>query len=159
MGTIDQTTDRDLDLGLVNGTFSGLDVVGTINGESATGSGQILTGDEDENNVDGLSIRYTGTDTGAIGDVTLTLGVAEAFERTLYAITDSLEGYVANKEESLQNSIDSFESLIERMEARLEQKMEMMINRFVAMELALSKIQSQSDWLSGQIDAANSGWI
>jgi hypothetical protein len=33
-----------------------------------------------------------------------------------------------------------------------------MIDRFVAMELALSKIQSQSDWLAGQISAAYSGW-
>ncbi|MBW1707310.1 MAG: hypothetical protein JRJ86_19475, partial [Deltaproteobacteria bacterium] len=47
---------------------------------------------------------------------------------------------------------------IEQMEARLDRKMETMINRFVAMELALSKIQSQSDWLAGQINASFSGW-
>jgi hypothetical protein len=28
----------------------------------------------------------------------------------------------------------------------------------VAMELALSRIQSQSQWLQGQINAASSGW-
>jgi len=33
-----------------------------------------------------------------------------------------------------------------------------MVNRFVAMELALSKIQSMSEWLSGQLEAAMSGW-
>jgi len=33
-----------------------------------------------------------------------------------------------------------------------------MINRFVAMELALAKIQNQSDWLAGQLNAAFKGW-
>jgi len=44
------------------------------------------------------------------------------------------------------------------MEDFLDRKMESLINRFVAMELALSKIQSQSQWLTGQINASFSGW-
>ena len=44
------------------------------------------------------------------------------------------------------------------MEAQLNLKMERMINKFVAMEVALSRIQNQSDWLSGQINASFSGW-
>jgi flagellar capping protein FliD len=41
---------------------------------------------------------------------------------------------------------------MDQMEARLNQKMERMINQFVAMESALSKIQSQSQWLAAQIN-------
>jgi hypothetical protein len=37
--------------------------------------------------------------------------------------------------------------------------MEMLVNRFVNMETALSRIQNISNWLSGQITAANSGWM
>jgi len=158
MGVVDQNSSRDLDLGLVNGTFSGLDVAGSINGESATGFGQTLTGDDDENNVEGLSVLYTGTGTGHAGYVSLTLGVAELFEQALDSITDSLEGNIAYKEESLENSINNFDAQIERMERRLDMKMEMMINKFVAMEVALGKIQSQSTWLTGQINAAYGGW-
>ena len=155
----DNTTERDLDLGLINGSVTGLDVAGTINGESATGSGQVLAGDDDNTNTDGLSIRYTGTsDAVDAGTIKLTLGVAELFDRTLFNITDSIDGYVAFKQDSLQDSIEGFDTRIEQMEARLDRKMEMMINRFVAMELALSKIQSQSDWLAGQISASYSGW-
>jgi flagellar capping protein FliD len=33
-----------------------------------------------------------------------------------------------------------------------------MINQFVAMEVTLSKLQSQSEWLTGQINASYSGW-
>jgi len=137
---------------------NGLDVEGTIKGEAATGSGQTLTGNSGEANVGGLAIRYSGSSTGIAGNVTLTLGIAELFYRTLFNITDSFEGYLDFKQESLQNSINGYETQIEQMEARLEKKMEMMINRFVAMETALAKMQSQSNWLSSQIDGLYSGW-
>ena len=169
LGTFDQSTERDLDLGLVNGTRSGLDVAGIINNEAAAGSGQVLTGsapaEGETTSVEGLSIKVTLTPDQLTsqgqdqGNVKITMGAAEKFDRQLYGITDPYDGYVAFKLDSLQNSIDSFETQIENMEARLDSKMEMMINRFVAMELALSKIKSQSDWLTGQINASYSGWM
>ena len=139
--------------------LSGVDVAGKIGGEDATGSGQVLTGDDGNVKTDGLSVRYTGTTTGTnVGTITLTLGVAELFDRALYNMIDSVDGYVAFKEDSLQDRISDFEDQTEDMEARLDRKMELMINRFVAMEIALSKIKNQSEWLTGQINATYSGW-
>lgn len=156
---IDQITQRDLDLGLINGTVTGLDVAGTINGESATGSGQVLAGDEDNVNTEGLSVRYSGSsDNADAGTVQLTLGVAELYDRVLYNMTDIIDGYVTFKQDSLQNNITRYETKIEEMEARLDIKMETLIKRFVQMELALSRIQNQSDWLASQLSAASSGW-
>lgn len=137
---------------------NGLDVAGTINGESATGIGQKLTGDEDEANIDGLSILYTGSTTGNVGNITLTLGSAELFERSLFNIADPYDGYVAFKQESLDDRIDSMEDQIQDMEDRLDQKMSSMINKFIAMEKAISAIQSQSQWLSSQINSISNGW-
>jgi flagellar hook-associated protein 2 len=137
---------------------NGLDVAGTIHGEAATGAGQILTGAEGAANVDGLAVRYTGTATGRVGDVALTLGVSELFDRVLFNITDTYEGYVAFKLESLQNSIDGFQARIEENETRLDRKMETMINRFVAMEKAIAAVQSQSQWLSAQINTLYRQW-
>jgi flagellar hook-associated protein 2 len=159
------TVEEDTDAGLWTGSQTtpvdvdnGLDVAGTVNGEAATGSGQLLVGNDGEGNIDGLSIKYSGSSTGNVGNITLTLGIAELFERALYSITDPYAGYVTFKQTSLQNSISGFETQIEQMETRLDKKMEMMINRFVLMELALSRIQSQSNWLSGQLDASLNGW-
>lgn len=159
------TISEDTETGLWTGSQTtpvevdnGEDVAGTINAEAATGSGQILTGDDDEANVDGLVIKYTGTSTGNIGDIKLTLGTAELFDRALYNMTDDYEGYIAFKQDSLQDRIDDHEDQIKEMEARLALKMERMIYKFVAMELALSKIQNQSQWLTGQISASYSGW-
>ena len=137
---------------------NGEDVAGTIKGESATGLGQILTGDDDEANIDGLVIKYTGSTTGDVGAIKLTLGTAELFDRVLFNIADTYEGYIAFKQGSLRDTIDNLETQIEQMEARLSAKMENMVNRFVAMEVALSKIQSQSQWLSGQINGLYGGW-
>jgi flagellar capping protein FliD len=138
---------------------NGIDMAGTINGEAATGSGQVLTGNSDEENVDGLVVKYTGTTSGAdVGTVTVTLGVAELYDRALFNITDSLEGYVSDKQESLQNSINTYQTQIDEMEERLALKREQLLNQYQKMELALQKIQSQSDWLTSQLTAASSGW-
>lgn len=154
--TVQESTDTGMWTGSQSTPVSvnnGLDVVGTINGEAATGSGQILTGDDGEANIDGLVIKYTGNTTGDVGEVKMTLGVADLFDRALYSITDPYEGYVAFKQDSIQGSISRFETQIEEMEERLNRKMEAMINRFVAMEMALNAIQSQSQWLSSQLSS------
>ena len=152
------------DLGLTDDqTYSGVDMAGTINGEAATGSGQRLTGDAPEegstSSVEGLVIKYTGTGTGPQGTVKITMGVAELFDRVLYDITNISNGYLDFKMKSLGDNIDNLDDRANELEARLDRKMEMMVNRFVAMELALSRIQSQSQWLTGQINAAYSGWV
>jgi flagellar hook-associated protein 2 len=161
-GTISAAT------GIINGSDAGVDVAGTINGEAATGSGQVLTGaapaEGETTSVEGLSVSVTLTPAQLAsqgetqGNVKITIGVAEQFDRELYGITDPIDGYVSFKQDSLQNSINSFETQIENMEASLNRKMETMINRFVAMELALAKIQNQGQWLSAQIGASFSGW-
>lgn len=138
---------------------NGVDVAGTINGEAATGSGQTLTGTDGDANVSGLVVQYTGTDSGIdAGTIKLTLGVAELYDRALFHITDSVGGYVSFKQQSLQSSIDGFQKQIDAMEALLAKKQERMTNQFVTMELALQKIQSQSNWLAGQLNSASNGW-
>ena len=139
-------------LGFTDTTYSGLDVVGTINGEAATGAGQTLTGNSGAANVEGLALSYTGSATGSIGDVTLTLGVAEAFNRSLFYISDQFDGYVAYKQTSLENNVDRLEKNIEQMEARLDKRMTTLVNQFVAMEKLLGQMQNTSSWLSSQID-------
>ncbi len=154
--SISQVTSQ---LGLTDGEYQGLDVVGTIDGESATGSGQVLTGNEGNTNTDGLSVRYRGTDDNMdMGTIKVTLGVGERFHRTLFNITDSIDGYVTFKQSSLQDKINSIDEQIEQVEARLDKKMQRLINQYVAMELTLNQLQNQSDWLVGQTNALFNGW-
>jgi flagellar hook-associated protein 2 len=138
---------------------AGVDGAGTINGEEATGVGQVLTGNSGQPNVDGLAIKYTGTAQGVdIGTVKLTYGVAELYQRALYNMTDSIDGYVTSKQKSMQESIKNYQTQIDEMEARLELKREQLLNNYARMEAALLKIQNQGNWLLSQLTAASSGW-
>jgi flagellar hook-associated protein 2 len=139
-------------LGLADATqVYGKNVAGTINSVTATGSGQTLSLDSDGNNANGLSINYTGSGTTAT-TFTLTLGIADLLERQLGFITDASDGYVTYKQTSLENSIDSFETQIEQMEASLNRKMDTMISQFVAMEQVIGRLQTVSSWLTSQMN-------
>jgi flagellar hook-associated protein 2 len=93
-----------------------------------------------------------------VGSFSLTFGVAELFDRALYHITDSVDGFVANKEETIQHTIDRLGGRIATMEERIDQRMTVLMNQFIAMEQAMSTLQSQSDWLVGQLNASFSAW-
>jgi flagellar hook-associated protein 2 len=129
---------------------SGVDIAGTINGEAAVGNGDTLTGAQGTS-AEGLVVSYSGSTTGDVGSVTLTAGVAEAFSRILYNLTDSLGGYVADKQTSIQSRIDNLGKKINVMEDRLDKRMEVLTSQYVAMETSMSKMQSLSSWLSSQI--------
>lgn len=139
--TISQTANN---LGLADATLNGTDIAGTINGQSATGSGQTLIGDEGAVNVEGLAIQYTGAATGDIGDVTVDFGVMELVERAMYNITDQFNGTFRYTEESLKNNMARNDATIERMERRLTLQRERLVRQFIAMESAIGRIKAQS---------------
>ena len=123
-------------------------------GGDASGSGEALTGISGD--AKGLILQYSGTANGAVGSFTLTLGLAELLNRSLYGITDATYGFLPDKLETIQNTIDGYDEDIARMEAQVDQKMADLEMRFIAMETALSTLRSQSDWLSGQINSMSS---
>ncbi len=122
----------------------------------ATGKGEYLQGLS--GSAKGLMVRYSGSATGAVGSLTLTYGIAEILDRSLHYITDSLDGTIAKKGETIRNTIDRFNNNIETMKTRLEQRMVELERRFVAMETVLSTLQSQTGWLSSQIKTISRGW-
>ena len=150
------------DLGIADNTYSGIDVAGRIRVEGSsdwmtmTGKGQALTGDDDQD-VDGLVIKYTGTTTGTL-DFTFTMGIGGKLDQALYTMTDSIDGYVATKQDSLQNQIDNIDDKIDNLEVRLTRYQETLMAKYSTMEAMLSTLQSQQDWLTSQIDTLSSGW-
>jgi flagellar hook-associated protein 2 len=142
-------------LGLVDGTYTGLDVAGRIREQgssdwmSMTGRGQILIGDDDQA-VEGLRLRYTGSETGMV-DFSFIKGVGDKLDKALHYMSDGIDGYVANKQKSLQNQINNIDKKIDRMEMRLTQYQETLIAKYTAMERLLSQLQSQQSWLMNQI--------
>ena len=60
---------------VTNGAVLGKDVAGTINGEETTGRGQVLTGNENAQNISALSVRFTGDEVTPQGEIAGTVSV------------------------------------------------------------------------------------
>lgn len=134
---------------------SGKDVAGTINGETATGNGQFLTGATGNATSEGLQILYSGTATGNIGNITFTKGVSATLSELINNINDPTNGLLASKNNSLQTQIDNITDNINSLKDRLTQMQADLKQKFSAMEQAISSLQSQQARLT-QMTKSNS---
>jgi flagellar hook-associated protein 2 len=133
---------------------SGLDIVGTINGEAATGSGQFLMGSSGNLNTDGLQIMYTGSTTGGIGTVTVTPGMSSILASRVSAFTDTVTGLVTAADKGLADQIADMTSSMERISAQLTLREQTLRAKFTAMESAISRMQSQQNSLSAMLGSS-----
>jgi flagellar hook-associated protein 2 len=136
-------------LGVGAGTYAGQDVQGTIGGLAATGAGQILTGDDDTS-VAGLMIRYEGADTGLVGTLTFSRGIASAMEARTDLLLGSENGSIDALVANIDPLVDRLNDRINTLEGRLERRREFLIAKFARLEEALALAQSQSQWLTAQ---------
>lgn len=138
---------------------AGADVAGTINGEAATGVGQMLSGNSGNENTDGLRIRVGAQSPGSYGSVKLTRGLACGLGDYLDFITRAGTGTVNNAQKSLQTMMKDIDTSVTDMEARVAAKRERLVMQFAAMEAALGKMQNLSSQLGGQLSQASNGWL
>lgn len=99
-----------------------------------------------ESNPEDVKQFFTGFEGGPQGLGERLVGMAEM-------VTRSGDGLVAGQTESLERSIDRLDMRISNAEARLVVRYEMLITQFTRMEEALQRFQSQSSWLTSQIEA------
>jgi flagellar hook-associated protein 2 len=140
-------------------TASGTDVAGTINGKSATGAGQLLTADVplvgDTNDAQGLSFLFTG-----LGPANTTIsyvkGIGGALTTSADSVLNSGSGTIDTTTSALQLTIDTLTSRETDIQGRLDRQKAALTAQFTAMETAMSKLQSQGQWLTGQIASLSS---
>lgn len=134
---------------------AGLNVAGSINGEAATGDGQILVGNAGNQKTDGLKIRITSTITGDLGSIRVFPGVAFSAKRTLDLATDLAVGPLWTEQTSLDQQIKDLDSNIVDKQAAIDRQEQALRTKFAAMENALSGYQSQSAYLTSQLASLN----
>lgn len=145
-------------VGTGNGTMvDGVDVAGTINGETATGNGQFLIGDSANTNTSNLQIQYTGSTTGSIGTIVFSKGLSSQLTKSLNLFTDSTTGLFKTIDDSLQSQIDDMTDSINRKNDLLTLQENTLRAKFTAMETALANLQAQSAQLSQMLSSASSG--
>ena len=140
----------------------GVDVQGTINGETADGFGRILTGVRDNDKTDGLALRVTATaeevtGTSDFGTINLVYGVGRILDDTLSFITDSFDGTLKTREDAIDDTIDNMQDQIAAMERRVEQKRLNLVGKFASLEGTLATLQSQGDFLTSQLAGLSRG--
>lgn len=129
----------------------GLDVIGTINGEAATGAGQLLTGNAGNANTDGLRLRITADTPGSLGTIRIFSGIAYAIQQIIERLTDTENGPVQVEKNSLDQRIQDLQQIIDARELMIRRREETLRNRFNQLEEALSRFQTQSLYLSNQL--------
>ncbi|OPZ88135.1 MAG: Flagellar hook-associated protein 2 [bacterium ADurb.Bin429] len=127
----------------------GKDVVGTINGQAATGVGQVLTGSEGA--AKGLMLQVSATAPGDLGTVTFTRGVGGVIDRLLEYVTRAGDGAISNVQTTLDANILSLDDAITRGEASVTREVARLRMQFNAMETALSTYKNQSSQLANLI--------
>jgi flagellar hook-associated protein 2 len=150
-------------IGLANGTSeAGADVAGTINGEAATGSGQILSGKDGNKTTAGLKLKVTMTSnqvlSGSDGTITLAKGVASLMDDRVSSLTLSGDGLVDRRIKSYQNQIADLKDRIEEFDARLAKRRESLQDKWAYLEEMLASLQSTETQLTTQFSQLNSNW-
>ena len=143
-------------LGMAAGTYAGVDVAGTIGGEVAVGSGQLLTSKPVLVGAapDGLSVNYSGAATGAVGNLVFSLGVSGMLFNNADVVA-SPSGSIVTQQGILSKSITELKTRADTIQKAMDNKRAALLRQFTAMESAISRIQSQSASLTSYIGALN----
>lgn len=131
---------------------AGLDVAGTINGEEAVGSGQFLSGKAGNSTTDGLQIQYRGSQTGTVGTVTFTRGVASQLFDAIDSWTDSVSGLLTTNDKALNTQFEDLGKNIDDLNIRIAARESMLRAKFQAMESAMQQLQAQSQRLAAMLN-------
>jgi flagellar hook-associated protein 2 len=144
-----------VDWGDGNGVHSiaGLDVQGSINGVTATGSGQQLFVPFTDNQTPGLAVFVKTTQTGDLGTVTYSPGIAARVQTAITQANDPVTGFIPTAIKGLNDMISTTKDTITSMEERITQYETMLRVQYATLESTIGNLKSQSNWLAGQVNA------
>ncbi|MFH1700054.1 MAG: flagellar filament capping protein FliD [Candidatus Zixiibacteriota bacterium] len=151
------------ELGLSDGTLhAGLNVAGTINGESAAGQGQVLTGNEENQYTAGLKLKITlieaQVSSAVEGTIAITKGLASILAEKLDNITKSSGGVIDTKTGSLEKQIENIDKQIKALDSRLALRRESLVLEFMELETMLAQLQAESAFMESQLQGIASNF-
>ncbi len=133
------------DLGLTIATgVAGTDVAGTIGGVAAAGDGQYLTANN------GLKLFIEGGVSGSLGTVNFSRGLMEKLDAVLGGLLDR-DGALSAKTDGLNSSLTDINDERQKLNEKLAQYEERLLERFNAMDAILGQLQSTGSFLSQQL--------
>ncbi len=142
-----------------NPTGVGKDVAGRflVNGvvETATGTGRILIGNQNNANTADLQVRVTlspgQVQTGVEGEVSVSRGITSRVDQMLGDFLDSSKGAMATINRRFDSQIESIDHAITRVNNISDAKRESLVKQFAALERALSSLQTTQSIVASQL--------
>jgi flagellar hook-associated protein 2 len=140
---------------------AGRNVVGTIDGKTATGVGSTLSLNNAASGANGLSLDVDVSDAdvsasgGNVGSVTYTSGLAQRLSGLLSDVTGS-SGALTQSQASKTSEVKSLQDEIDQWDTRLAARRASLTTQFTAMETALAKLKSNSSAIAGLLTSTQS---
>lgn len=139
-------------LGLKDGSATGIDVDGTIDGSAATGAGQTLTATS--GGAKGLGLNIQDNKIGIRGSVVFSRGLMESLNNTLNGFLDS-KGILASRTDGLDRSLKDIGNQRTKLAIRMNALQIRLTKQFNAMDAMLGSLQATGSALTQQFAAMN----
>jgi flagellar hook-associated protein 2 len=143
-------------------TFTGTDVQGTINGQAATGTGQLLLGAANTS-AQGLLVLVNATPTqlaaneGTVnGTINYQPGIAQALATVAYGAANPGTGTVANAITGEQSEMSNINTQITNWNPILQEQQTQLQNQYDAMETSLAALKTTQTALTEYFNQATS---
>jgi flagellar hook-associated protein 2 len=136
-------------LGATPTQSNGRDVAGSINGQSATGSGQMLTSTAGNSN--GLMIQIAGGATGSRGTVGYSQGYAVTLNNIATSMLDPFNGPIAAETNGLNTTVNGINNQITAWQSRLTNIQAALTAQYSALNVTLGTMSQTSSYLTQQL--------
>lgn len=143
-------------------TYSGKDVVGSINGVAATGTGQMLSLSNAANSANGLVLQVTTpgiTSATSLGTVSYSPGFAQGLAHVASQAIATSGGQISASIAGLNGTLTNVTSEIALQKQLVSTQMAMLTQEFANMESALVQLTSESKFLASSANAAASSTL
>ncbi len=138
---------------------TGVDVEGTIGGNPASGSGQVLTGLAGSPTA-GLALTVDGGSTGSRGSITYSQGYADQLGSLLTSYLGTT-GPITNETAGINSTISSLQTQITALNQTLAQQQANYMAEFEALDTTIASLDSTQTYLTQELaslaDTTNSG--
>ena len=129
----------------LDGTYAGQDVVADFGAGAVTGTGRSITGDGAAEGLTLLVADEPGTYSYTFGT-----GLGGALDVWLDQF-EGVDGQIQARRDSIDGSISDFDDQILAFEQRLDLREANLRRQFTALESAMGRLSSQSQWLAGAL--------
>ena len=146
-------SDLELTVAITDADGDGRPEAATLDGVPARIEGGLIVG-ELGTAYEGLKLIWTGRGSGTV-ELRLSQGVADRLHNALGTVLEPSGGPIAQALAQIRDADEAMSRQIERIEARAEQTRRLLIERFAAMEKALSLANTMLTQVRAQMDAMN----